>query len=59
MKAQKPKVKIHLNIWGNWNGYVGTRKVIEFGTDEIDARDWLKQQTEAQANTNTPKEIKP
>lgn len=35
------KRRIHQNIWGNWNGYEGTRKVIEFGTDEIDAREWL------------------
>lgn len=33
--------RIHQNRWGNWNGYVGTRKVIEFGTRDDEAREWL------------------
>ncbi len=36
------KIKIFQNIWGNWNGYLGKRKVKEFGTDEIGAKLWLK-----------------
>ena len=36
------KRKIRQNIWANWNGYVGTRKVIEFGTDELAANIWIK-----------------
>lgn len=37
---KKPKVRIHQNIWGNWNGYIGTRKVAEFGTDKHRANQW-------------------
>ena len=36
------KRRIHQNIWGNWNGYLGTRKVIEFGLDSWEAEHWLK-----------------
>lgn len=36
------KRRIHQNIWGNWNGYEGTRKVREFGTDNWDAELWVK-----------------
>jgi hypothetical protein len=31
-----------MNIWGNWKGYLGTRKVEDFGTDEADAKQWLE-----------------
>ena len=27
------KVKVKQNRWGNWNGYVGRRKVREFAAD--------------------------
>lgn len=30
MKNKHPKVKIHLNVWGNWYGYLGNKKVIAF-----------------------------
>lgn len=33
--------KIKQNIWGNWNGYLGGRKVAVFGTDEIAAGYWF------------------
>lgn len=36
------KRKIKQNVWGNWNGYEGTRKVKEFGTGEFEAREWLQ-----------------
>lgn len=36
------KRRIRQNVWGNWNGYEGTRKVVEFGTDNQDAEHWLK-----------------
>ncbi len=36
------KQRIKLNVWGNWNGYKGNKKVIEFGCDERAANDWLK-----------------
>ena len=35
------KRRIHQNVWGNWNGYIGRRKVHEFGTDEDEAKLWL------------------
>lgn len=35
------KRRIVQNRWGNWNGYAGTRKVIEFGTDEWRAKEWV------------------
>jgi len=35
------KRRIHQNIWGNWNGYEGNRKVESFGTDEEAALLWL------------------
>jgi hypothetical protein len=42
-KISKKKVKIHQNVWDNWNGYVGNKKVIEFGLDEYKAREWLNE----------------
>lgn len=41
MKRTKDKRRIRLNAWGNWNGYIGKHKVIEFGTDEQRAKNWL------------------
>jgi len=35
------KKRIRFNIYGNWNGYEGSRKVIEFGLDDIEALAWL------------------
>jgi hypothetical protein len=35
------KRRIRLTLWGNWNGYLGSRKVIEFGTDRRGAEEWL------------------
>ena len=42
-------VKIRLNSWGNWNGYLGNRKVESFseagagrGGAEQEAKDWLE-----------------
>ena len=29
-----------MNIWGNWNGYEGRKKVKEFGLDKFDAVEW-------------------
>jgi len=34
--------RIKQNIWGNWKGYEGNRKVMDFGTDEIEAEAWRK-----------------
>lgn len=41
------KRRIRENIWGNWYGYEGTRRVIEFAntpefTAEFRANFWLK-----------------
>lgn len=33
--------RVHKNIWGNLNGYIGTAKVADFGTDEFRAKEWL------------------
>jgi hypothetical protein len=33
--------KILTNVWGNINGYVGRKKVKEFGTNDIAAGDWV------------------
>lgn len=33
-------VRVSQNIWGNWNGYFGRKKVAEFGTDSMDAGSW-------------------
>lgn len=35
------KRRIHENIWGNWYGYEGTRRVADLGCDEIVAGHWL------------------
>jgi hypothetical protein len=35
--------KIWQNQWGNWNGYIGKRRVMQFGTNERDARQWLSE----------------
>jgi len=35
--------RIKQNIYGNWNGYVGNRKVEDFGLDEVRALAWLTQ----------------
>lgn len=42
MTNQTTKRRIHQNVWGNWNGYEGTRKVKEFGTGGGDAEEWLQ-----------------
>lgn len=39
---RKDTRRIRMNVYGNWNGYEGTRKVHEFGTDERRAREWLE-----------------
>ena len=46
---RKPKARIHQNVWGNWYGYLGTRRVIAFGngpeaTAEQAANAWLQEQ---------------
>jgi hypothetical protein len=43
------KKRIQENIWGNWNGYEGTRKVKEFGSGfrgKRLAHEWLYLQRE-------------
>lgn len=52
--------KIRQNIWGNWNGYIGRSKVIEFGTDEFRANEWLAGTIEMRNTswiTEAPKKI--
>ena len=48
--------RIKQNIWGNWNGYEGTRKVKEFGCNVLRAdatfydeiQEWLDEKPKAQ-----------
>jgi hypothetical protein len=39
----KGKKRIRQNLWGNWNGYRGTKKVISFGTDGVAAKYWMEE----------------
>jgi hypothetical protein len=44
------KPRIHQNVWGNWYGYIGRKRVIAFGnskeeTAEQAANRWLKEQS--------------
>lgn len=56
MSENKPKRRIHQNAWGNWNGYEGTRRVIEFGcngtkydgTLHDELQEWLDGKSESQ-----------
>ena len=34
------KRRIRQNQWGNWKGYLGSRKVEDFGTDGQAAQEW-------------------
>lgn len=42
-KTMKPNIvrRIKMNIWGNWNGYIGRNKVREFGGSEFEAVLWV------------------
>lgn len=40
------KRRIARNRYDNWNGYEGTRKVREFGSDESRARSWMNGETD-------------
>ena len=40
----KGHARIKQNVWGNWNGYVGQRKVYEIGASSFDANLWLEEQ---------------
>lgn len=42
-KNPSQKKRIRQNIWGNINGYIGTRKIKEFGCDSLAAEDWMKE----------------
>jgi hypothetical protein len=41
INKQAVKRRIRQNIWGNWKGYEGSRKVHDFGTDEVEAKRWM------------------
>lgn len=43
------QVKVHRNAWGNLNGYEGSQRVRDFGTDEHSAAQWLAEQVRAGA----------
>jgi len=36
------KRRIRQNIWDNWQGYEGTRRVRSFGCSRSDAEEWLE-----------------
>jgi len=40
------KARIKQNRWGNWNGYLGNRKVEDFGLDLVKAESWLTGRSE-------------
>lgn len=43
MNSSKPlKRRIHQNVWGNINGYLGTRQVHCFGSDALSTDEWLE-----------------
>lgn len=44
----KGKARVRCNVWGNWWGYIGTRRVHEIGASSFDADDWLKEQQKIQ-----------
>jgi hypothetical protein len=46
------KRRIKQNIWGNWKGYVGTRRTMDFGTDEQEAKEWLANEPLTVASCN-------
>jgi hypothetical protein len=33
--------RVKQTAWSNWNGYEGSRKVLEFGADNLRAGHWL------------------
>jgi len=41
-KITNGKRAIGQNRWGNWFGYSGGHRLFDFGTDEYDARIWLR-----------------
>lgn len=40
----KGKRRVSRNIYGNWVGYVSNKRVVEFGTFEIEAKEWAKEE---------------
>jgi DNA-directed RNA polymerase subunit M/transcription elongation factor TFIIS len=50
------KPRIRVNRWGKCNGYIGTRKVIEFGTRLDEAQEWFTKQTGLPAPSGTVKQ---
>lgn len=50
-RKKTPSYRIHKNVWDNWYGYEGTRRVISFtntpfATAEDNAKAWLKAKLE-------------
>lgn len=44
-------IAVRRNVWGNLNGYVGGRKLREFGLDEVAAREWIRLQHETEIDS--------
>jgi len=36
------KRRLHRNVYGNINGYIGRRHVMDFGLGELSAHEWLR-----------------
>lgn len=44
-KRKLPKVRVKLNVWGGWYGFIGTRRVADLGgynSGRYDAALWLQ-----------------
>lgn len=52
--AVKAKVRVVRNIWGNYVGFVGRDKVIDFG-EEYDAAEWLSEKLSYEGYTLSTK----
>lgn len=46
MRKSKPKARIYKLVGGPYRGYIGNRKVRDFGMDPQAARAWLRDQIE-------------
>jgi hypothetical protein len=49
--------RVRLTAWGNLNGYIGRRKVAEFGPRTAAACEWLKEGYIEPAGHTTPERI--
>lgn len=50
--------RIACNRWGNWAGYVGSRRVWDIGASEFEANLWLEEQRRIQFRPGTYWQVK-